>query len=394
MANEHIGRLQAIGLGKESTSGTAVAATDWVAKVSGEFAPEFETAVNEAAYGVIDGLKDQQTVKNTTKVSLSAMVNDKIIGHLLNATFGQSHACVAFPVSGVSGNFVVGETITQSTSLATGVLRRADIGVGTPTLYIVPSTGTFTGGQTLTGATSGATATGGTIQTPSAVRTHVFRRANTNSHPSYTIYGSDPVGNERATYCMLDSLEIECVVGDYCKFTAEFMGKKITTTTAQTPSYTEASNFLAKFATVKIENTFTALDAGTPVSVERFKITFTKNLESYQAFGDTDVASLHNKRFDVVGDMDLIYNSTTHRDAVANSTKKAIRLTINNTDVTIGTTTPMMQIDMPQVSFSEWSRSGENDELVRQTIGFIAEFNVDRSMTAEALLRNTQITNY
>lgn len=395
MSNEHIGRLQAIGLGKESTSGTAVSASAWIPKESGSFAPEFEVATNESAYGVIDGLKDQQTVKNMTKVSLSAIVQDGVFGHLLNAAFGQSYPCVSFPVSSVSGNFIVGETITESTSSATGTLRRTDEDAGTPTLYIEPLSGTFTGGETLTGGTSSATATGGTIESPSAVRTHVFRRKNDNNHPTYTLYGHDPVGDERATFCMLDSLEIECVVGEYATFTAEFMGQKLSTTTTQTPSYAEANQFLAKFANVKIEDTFDDLDAGTPVDVERFKITISKNVEGYQNFGETDVGTFLNKRFDVTGDMDLIYNSTTHRDKVANSTKQAIRLTIANTDVTIGSAAnPTFQIDIPAASFSEWSRTDDNDELVKQTIGFSGEFNVARSMTAEALLTNTQAVSY
>src|SRR4051812_48898659 len=114
MSNEHIGRKQAIGFGKETASGTGVAASIWIPKSSGSFAPKFDTAKDEAAYGVIDGLREVQTVKNVTMVNLSAIARDNFIGHILNAAFGNSYACVKFPIPGsVTGTFVVGETVTE-----------------------------------------------------------------------------------------------------------------------------------------------------------------------------------------------------------------------------------------------------------------------------------------
>lgn len=64
-------------------------------------------------------------------------------------------------VSGGSGTFTFGETVTESVSGATGTFKY--IATGSPDqMYLVRVTGTFTGGQTLTGGTSGATRTGGT----------------------------------------------------------------------------------------------------------------------------------------------------------------------------------------------------------------------------------------
>src|SRR5258708_356718 len=106
--------------------------------------------------------------------------------------WGLAYPCVKFPIPGaITGTYVEGEVITQSVSSATGTLRRLDAGGTSKCLYIEPLTGTFTSGNTLTGGTSGATCTGGTIESPATVRHHVFRRANTNNHPSYTIYGQD-----------------------------------------------------------------------------------------------------------------------------------------------------------------------------------------------------------
>lgn len=395
MSNEHIGRRQAIGIGKESTSGTAVAASIWVPKVSGSFSPKFVTARDEAAYGVIDKVKEVQTVQTLTEVQLSANIGHLFFGHLLTAAFGQGFDCVKFPISGITGTFTVGETVTESVSSATGVLRRSDQGAGTPALYIDPVSGTFTGGQTLTGGTSSATATGGTIQSPASIKDHVFRLLNNNTHASYTIYGNDPIGDERAVHCMLDQLEIECLAMDFAKFSSTFIGKKLATTTAQTPSYTAQFPFLGKFATFKLASAFNSLDAASATKIDRFRLTFSKNTVAYQAFGATDAESIHNQAFEVSGEFELLYNATTQRDLVTNSTKQALRLTLTNTDQTIGSSTnPSLQLDFPVVSFEEWDRTEENDGLVRQTLRFVAEYDVTRALTCEALLRNTSVVAY
>lgn len=395
MANEHIGRLQQIGLGKESTSGTGVAATFWLPKRSGSFSPVQEVAEDDSAYGVIDAVKEVQIVKNMTKVNVSAIARDEWFGNILMACFGTTYGCVEFPVTSISGDFVVGETITETTSSATGELRRIDQSGTGGILWIDPATGVFTGGQTLTGGTSAATATGGTIAAVATVRTHLFDRLNTNAHRSYTIYGHDPIGDERAMFCMLNTLELEAAVGDFLTFSAEFMGKKLESTSAQTPSYTEERSFLAKHATLTHAADFDTL-LSTPVtaSIERLKLTINKNLTDYQAWGDDDVASLHNQQFEVFGDMDLLYNAATWRDYMTNSTKQALRIKLVHGD-TIGTNgAPTLQIDLPECYLTEWSRSEENNGLVKQTVGFKAVFNVGRSLTAQAILENEQLTDY
>jgi hypothetical protein len=48
MANEHIARLQSVGVGKESTAGTKVSAADWLPKSSGILMPVIDTVRDTA----------------------------------------------------------------------------------------------------------------------------------------------------------------------------------------------------------------------------------------------------------------------------------------------------------------------------------------------------------
>lgn len=394
MANEHIGRRQSIGFSKEATSGSAESTVDrWLPKVSGSFKPQQEVAQDDGAYGVIDEVREVQTVQNITVVNIEGIIRDLFIGDILNAAFGQSFKCQAIPVSSASGAFTEGETITGGTSSATGVVKFIQkTGAAAYTLYVVP-TGTFQAAETVTGGTSTSTGTVGTLLAVATGADHIFPRLNSNNHPAYTFFSSDPIGDEKAAYCMLDMLDMEGKVGDYFKFNAQFKGKKLASTSGLTPSYTAENPFLPKFATLLRAADADSLYSASAVEVERFKVTVQKNVVPYQIFGDTDVASLHNQQFGVVGELDLKYNATTWRDYMTASTKSALRLTIANTDNPItGSFYPTLEIEIPQAYLTEWSRSEENNSLVRQTVGFRAVFNVGSSRTIIARLRNAFVS--
>lgn len=323
MSNEHIGRLRAIGLGKESTPGTGVAPTFWIPFMQGDMAPVVTKAQDTGAYNVIEELRDSETTKVMTETSLTAIMRDDWIGLLLLGIFGQV------------------------------------------------STGTVSG----------------------SVKDHTFTVAENNTHPSFTVVKKTPVAEERSVYSLFDSIEIDAAVGDFVKVTVKLKGKKVGTTTGSSISYPSTSNdFLAKHASVKIAPTSAGLSGATAVAVTRFKLTIEKNVVDYQAFGDNDVASFFNQQFTVKGDFEILYNAVYYRDAViANSSdsKKAIEFKLTNTDITIGGSyNPTLTFTMYQAALTTWSETNDNNQLVRQTIGYECEYNVAASAAIQAVLRN------
>ena len=78
-----------------------------------------------------------------------------------------------------------------------------------------------------------------------------------------------------------------------------------------------------------------------------------------------------------------------------NSTKKAMRLVLINTDETIGSSTnPELDLELSRVSFQDWKDTEDNNALVMQTIGFTAEFDADAAYTGLAILVNDKTTAY
>lgn len=394
MANEHIGRKQAIGLGVESTSGTAVAATNWIPKMTGQFKPVYTKAKDDSAYGVIDEVYDSQVVQSMTEVELEGIARDKYIGLFLKLGLGTNLLCKIITISGQSGGTPArGDVVTSATDTWAGVIRKIITRAAT-TYYIVSTTsGTLTSsGTDLTNGTW----TGGTWAVSANAHAHFFSRLNTNAHPSATVYGSDPIGDDRAAYCMLDTLDIEASVGEYVKLSAMLKGKKLESTSAQSPSYTAENPFLAKHAALYLATTESGLNAASAVAVQRLKLSISKNLKEIQDLGTDDISSFHNQQFTVAGDLDAIYNANTLRDYVKDGTKRAARIEIINDEVSTLATNlyPQLVIDFARVSFEEWDRSGENNDIVTQTMGYSAEFDVTTAMAMEVVLINGQATAY
>src|SRR5207248_3300706 len=97
--------------------------------------------------------------------------------------------------------------------------------------------------------------------------------------------------------------KFECISGAIARHEVKFMGRKLASTSAQSPSYSAPDYFMAKYATFKTATGFTGLDAASAVNVDRFTLEINKNVEAFQAFGSTDVTGFYNKTMSVKGEM-------------------------------------------------------------------------------------------
>src|SRR5437016_6328104 len=110
MSNEFIGRLDEIGLGKESTAGTGVSVSKWVSKGSGIYAPQVESDFFPGNFGTIDAVHKGAVTQTTTEVTIEGSPTDVTFGQVLMALFGTSTPCVKYTLASISGTFVEGET--------------------------------------------------------------------------------------------------------------------------------------------------------------------------------------------------------------------------------------------------------------------------------------------
>ncbi len=98
---EFSGRKISVGIGKETTRGTAVAPTYWVKHLTTDFLDKNEKVMNESALGVLDKFSQVEIVKEWADGKLEGKVTDKTFGLILAAMFGQSPTSVQQAATGV-----------------------------------------------------------------------------------------------------------------------------------------------------------------------------------------------------------------------------------------------------------------------------------------------------
>lgn len=86
--NAHIGRLEAIGIWKETTSGTKVAAAYWLQRVSGSVNPIIEKYIDEGVLGVIESQSESHVTMETSETSVELPARDQYLWELLIGAFG------------------------------------------------------------------------------------------------------------------------------------------------------------------------------------------------------------------------------------------------------------------------------------------------------------------
>jgi len=321
-----IWRLGAIGIGKETTSWTAVAPTTWIPFETGEVKPVIESIKDTGAYGVIDETYDSKVVKNMSEIIIGWIVRDDFIWDILMGILWTSVA---------------------------------------PT------------------------------ETEIDVYLHEFTRKNDNTPVTYTSYYDNPVGDEEATYCAFDSLEIEVNSGDYVKFNTTLKGKALTTPWSdRTPAYTDQAEFLAANATIKFADDIAGLGAASAVCLKNIKFNIAKNVVDFQCIGNTDVRSLHNQQFNVSWDLEAIFEDVTMRDYVLNNTKKAMSIEVTSSALIGASEYSQLNFEFARISFSDWGKSTDANGLVMQTMWFDAEFSATDGKTISASVQNNNNTQY
>lgn len=89
--------------------------------------------------------------------------------------------------------------------------------------------------------------------------------------------------------------------------------------------------------------------------------------------------------------MTLKFETTAERDLYLNATKKAMRISIEDTGTVIGVSdSPALEFDMAKVKVTEWTKNQGNGEIVTQDITFKAFYDVTEAEIIVGRLINTK----
>ena len=329
--SKFIGRKLNIGIGKETVRGTAATIAFWLPKMDVSIDEKVEQVVNEASIGTIADSEKVETTSLASEGSITGRIEQTTHGLILKALFG-------------------GET---STAVA-----------GDATVY-----------------------------------DHLFTVDETAQHPSLTIGVSSPnetgAASRAYTLGMIDSYDFSAEIGKYPTYKLGFRANTSAVATL-TPTYTTETAFLPQDGIVKFASTLAGLTAASAIVLKKASISIKTNTEDDIVLGSVTPADRLNKQYAVEGTLELLYTDRTYIDTdYVAGLVQALRISLVNADVTIGTTSrPTITFDFAKVYLTEVARKIGNDDIVSQTLKFKAVYSIADTQLATCTLRNLQAATY
>lgn len=228
----------------------------------------------------------------------------------------------------------------------------------------------------------------------SGVNTHTFSVSQSAQHQSYTLFLKDHVQSYKHALGVLNSLSINAELGQYVRFNAGVMAQQGTSISDPTPSYLSENLFLPKNITLTLADTIGDMGSGTEVKVRSVGLSIEKNIEEDISLGDSTPQDYLTKMFAMEGEIELLFDAETFKTEQLANTQKALRLEIENTDVTIGSASnPKITIDLYKVHISDFTRNYANNDLISASIAIKPLYSTTDGKMAEVELINTQ-TSY
>ncbi len=226
----------------------------------------------------------------------------------------------------------------------------------------------------------------------SSTYVHTFSVQQDAQHDSLTVEVKNPNEQKAHGNGVVNKLGIKASLGKMVEITVGFLAKLGVASTS-TPSYTSENSFIAKDVSVKFAANIAGLGAASAVAIKDVEINIEKNVESDDVLGNVEPADFLNKQLSVSGSVELVYDATTYKALALAGTSRAMRITIENADAIIGTTLhPKLVIDLAKVKFTEWARTSDQNEIIKQTLNFKAFYSLSDTSMISVALTNAQAT--
>lgn len=307
-----IGRQQEVGIGRESSRGTIVAPSKWVPKVNFSVEDKVSKSRFQGGYGNILGGDDAVVSDKYAQGDLEFEAQDDILPMILYAVFG--------------------------------------------------------------GLTSASF---------NGAYKHSLSIANSVQHQSLSLHMNDPIGAAESpaktiayARSMVDTFDIISRPGELIQCRAGFIAAAHRDWTRQTPSYAAQNKFTHQHAFVKVANDLSGLDAASKISVREIELNIRKNVIRENSLGTVQPVDILNRKIEISGKLTLTHEDRTYRDYMLDGTKKAVRVGMINSGVTIGSTNPQFQLDLSVCDFTEWEPAHPIDDISTQQIMFSALYDV------------------
>jgi hypothetical protein len=224
--------------------------------------------------------------------------------------------------------------------------------------------------------------------------THTFEQANTVTNDSATVVFKDSNTDLGFTNTMVDSATFTLETGAFFNTEIQFLSKA-SESDSNTVSRSAENVFAPQHAVIKLASAQSGLDGASAISVKSANFTIAKNAEDKHVLGSTDVSDVHNRSLVVTGTLEVYYDGSTYKDYVFNQTERALRIGVENTDVTLpNSSNPHLYFDFYRVRFSDWERQRGNNDIVMETVNFTGLIDYSNSQKVYTIELLNDVASY
>lgn len=203
---------------------------------------------------------------------------------------------------------------------------------------------------------------------------HTITRKADNAPLTATIYRDRVVDEVKFPYSTVENLELN-FADDVAKITANIMSR-YPIAEGDTPAYVDLELYTFKNAYVELTNGVTTSE----LKVRELTLNIGNNSEMVYAPNSNDVDRVVNKNFNVNGSIVIDFENETQKSAFTNLTKQAVSIVfVGNA----GGETGKITIDIPQFRVDNYTPDTPNDDIQKETIDFVGEYDGTKSIEIE-----------
>lgn len=389
-----IGPQFSVGIGKETTRGTPVAAAYWIPWATISIDDKIKTAKDETSIGVIESGVGQEVTMFTSECQLEGNVDDSGFGLILMSAMGTDtlgavetgvkdhvftvaqsaqHPALSLSVAGpnessglvyplgmldsLEFNFELDKYATfKATYKANKNASQSNSASFSSVNRFRPQDGIFGYAPTLPGANGTLTATG-----TAASSIHVTAASinpQTKLQVGMTVTGTNvPVGTTIATIVSATAFDLSAA----------------TTGAVGTMTFGPAQ-----------------------VGIKKFQGTIKKNTEDDEVLGNSSPIDRLNKAFMCEGSFELYYTDRTMIDTIMlGDLYKAIHIAMINSNILIGAAShPTFTFNAARVKLTEVARKFSDKNITTQAVKFTCFYSQADTEMIDITLRNTVTSGY
>lgn len=225
---------------------------------------------------------------------------------------------------------------------------------------------------------------------------HAFTlQANNPQFPTLSLSLAQAASFQDYAYknALVKSLEIKTPVDDLVNATAEFLASDEDAVSAHVVDFSDTDYlFRPQNVTIKVAADVSGLAAAVAINAKEFSLTIDNSAIAQQHIGSLTPTDVIAGLLDVGGSLSIDYTGTTYHDLFKAGTYRAIEITLERTDIDLGSgKTPKMVITLPRISIEKLEQTRELEGLVIDNIEFKAHYDADAEYAITADLYNTVV---